>query len=812
MILRIGSENTIFPTDRAEQVALSLDAENLWTQSRTKPISESTSNFLQSVSTYDDGGSQSRAPGVHRAEEKVSNVETTRIEETLDIRKMGGKRESADSVNDFYSRGKGSDEKVQEKRYTNFRDGEPVSLTIRNDISQKFVQKQQNESGSGASKNHNSYDKKLNQPNIRPSVSNVFSSLNEYINAPSGNLEERENSVSSSEASSSRAESRIKTMVRNEEATSQDSSWASSLPGEAVGEKSFSLDKPSQAPPKYQNILVPVRLDASVVPMNKPEESPATTSKKQFGSISKSEKTVSDCQQAEHVLSIDTEMGIACGTRRKNTSLGAEARLPAPTRTEIKSEPEVHAAVRENEHVYENIKVPVDKREIGGIEPIAISNPENAFKSAERQDSKRLYENVVAEEKPKETDEAAGYERICEARESLILAETKKTIAPGARGVVPGFQGIIKSTVATKEAQPIGFGTTIDDLSEEELNKYLAELEAEERANEGKAMYENVAPPTYEPPHEDALLRRVMKTSRKLPSEDEDAHEAPIFETVTIGVLPALSEEKLQEKAKKFPVIDYSKQQASSSDSDPRYNDFLDKKAQEESSGKVASEGRIIDGKDAEETSNKNVEPREELNSETPECRTRMDSQEFSEAEWSDDFSVNCAPASTAKDLSSGIIESESSIADNAIVESESTERDDGAVANVEKPKTMIPDLKYSDDSVIRENNINSNVNEDSVDSNDDKGVSEVPTGSLDNPQDNGEGSAQDEGSDHEDKVFRPQTLDIVSTVTTPDNATTGNLYSIHQKVPWACKKQIFFFLIFMTRSREQKTEQIFFE
>lgn len=64
-------------------------------------------------------------------------------------------------------------------------DSEQVSLAIYNDISQKtsIIQKQ---NSSSSLKIDNEYDKKLNQFNLKPSVSNVFSSLNEYINAPPG--------------------------------------------------------------------------------------------------------------------------------------------------------------------------------------------------------------------------------------------------------------------------------------------------------------------------------------------------------------------------------------------------------------------------------------------------------------------------------------------------------------------------------------------------------------------------------------------------------------------------------------------------
>ncbi|KAK9293431.1 hypothetical protein QLX08_011628 [Tetragonisca angustula] len=87
-------------------------------------------------------------------------------------------------VNQFYTKECTSDNKPVQKQSVSSYDSDQVPLAIYNDISQKVIQKQQNSSNSP--KIDNRYDKKLNQFNLKPSVSNVFSSLNEYINAPPG--------------------------------------------------------------------------------------------------------------------------------------------------------------------------------------------------------------------------------------------------------------------------------------------------------------------------------------------------------------------------------------------------------------------------------------------------------------------------------------------------------------------------------------------------------------------------------------------------------------------------------------------------
>ncbi|CAK9799311.1 Zinc finger FYVE domain-containing protein 9 [Anthophora quadrimaculata] len=91
--------------------------------------------------------------------------------------------ESTD-VNQFYTQECTNDSKVAQKQSIPPYDYEQDSQAIYNDITLKLMPKQQN--GRSSPKIDNRYDKKLNQFNLKPSVSNVFSSLNEYINAPPG--------------------------------------------------------------------------------------------------------------------------------------------------------------------------------------------------------------------------------------------------------------------------------------------------------------------------------------------------------------------------------------------------------------------------------------------------------------------------------------------------------------------------------------------------------------------------------------------------------------------------------------------------
>ncbi|XP_036143333.1 uncharacterized protein LOC105832055 isoform X2 [Monomorium pharaonis] len=92
-----------------------------------------------------------------------------------------------DSINNFYMHDCINDIATEQKSCVHSYDSDQVSSTIHSDLSQNSMQKQQN-ANKFDSKDGDRYDKKLNQSNFKPSISNVFNSLNEYINAPTRNL------------------------------------------------------------------------------------------------------------------------------------------------------------------------------------------------------------------------------------------------------------------------------------------------------------------------------------------------------------------------------------------------------------------------------------------------------------------------------------------------------------------------------------------------------------------------------------------------------------------------------------------------
>ncbi|KAG7210295.1 hypothetical protein KM043_011839 [Ampulex compressa] len=141
--------------------------------------SEKINREIESVSAFD----KHRIPQGATTESKYIQKEDKAALDNPNY----SKEESTDSINHYYTHESTSENKVTQKQLVTSHDSEEISTTIYNDISQKLLQKQQN--GSSSPKAQNRYTDKLIQANAKPSVSNVFNSLNEYINAPPGDLD-----------------------------------------------------------------------------------------------------------------------------------------------------------------------------------------------------------------------------------------------------------------------------------------------------------------------------------------------------------------------------------------------------------------------------------------------------------------------------------------------------------------------------------------------------------------------------------------------------------------------------------------------
>lgn len=803
-------------SDCAEQVASSVDSDKPMSSSLVKRSVQPSSNFAQpprEPSVYVDRNVPAKNSESQKSEEKSSKaVALPRLDETLDIRKSESKRENSESINDFYNRGRTHDDKVQQKRYADFSDGEPVSLTIRNDISQKFVPKRHNENAAGGAKNQNSYDKKFNQSNAKPSVSNVFSSLNDYINAPSGSVDRTDSSVDR-EARNPKVDNALgvpskhaKTLEENASASNSGEENTSDDSGASTNDETSNVDKfLNSSSSRYQNILLPVKyetLSSSVkTDVRDARSLPEVANIVAIGGssgISLNSGGISIISGGVSVTSGVIE--INSGTFEDSVSSYKEATggtVVDATLTSGSSKYAKNSDLQSSrvEHVYENVYIPTD---VESVRKIYSSKSQTAYRSSERDEAKHVYENVDFDVKPSDSDaKELAYERIYVDQNSSIpevVADPvsgRKTIKKTSDGAEKATFKSLNSNASTNDRKPVIGFSTIDDLSEEELKKYLADLEAEERAIEGKALYENVS--YSEPVREDCPIRHAASSSRKLEQDDEDANEAPIFETVTIGELPIVSEEKLQEKAKKFPVIDYGSQKGPSAGAaEPRTSDFLERKRPEKSraAARTTSEARVRErrSKKLGDRNDRSSEEMSDTDSQTGlenrgivERSLHADETTVSVVEHIENNSCDnnhrtvSVHTSAAEDLSSRINETRENkpdVADLGCPREETTEVHAELAADREASKVNRAELEPMGSNVPVVNSAADN----SGDSNDDSGAFGAPI-----PEENGVGNSREANEqseeDLEDKPSRPQTLDIVSTVSMDNSATRGTVY-----------------------------------
>uniref|UniRef100_A0A0C9R178 ZFYVE9_1 protein n=1 Tax=Fopius arisanus TaxID=64838 RepID=A0A0C9R178_9HYME len=440
------------------------------------------------------------------------------IRETIDVRQSDDMHNSETAKNFCSYNYQIIDDKGQEKNRVDFRDNdEQFSSTIQNDITEKLVQKKQNDNQI-TTKNRNTYDKKLNQPNIKPSVSNVFSSLNEYINASTTNMENIGCSIDCQKESSGK------------------------LMGNACEIKETKIPEINKAIhtlPAYQNILLPMQ--SQPCSSTDDPDNDTDTLESNISVIHDRQQDTRDC--SDHIYE-NIQFG-------RNIPMSNTSKVQDTWRSSSQDE---------SKHIYENVD----------FNHSNLGQGDNLVYGCVYIGDKNMPETTTELEKSsKRLTEQLSENTVCSVDNKL---NGRQSESPGSVSLTPNiFQSV--NLNLTPERKSVGF-STIDDLSEEELNKYLTELEAEERANEEIISYENlsVAGPSF------SSLQNVKEQTPYISSNhaDEDANEAPIFESVTIGELPRVPEEKLQEKAKKLRVIDYSK-----SGTNAESNRFLGKQTSE---------------------------------------------------------------------------------------------------------------------------------------------------------------------------------------------------------------------------------------
>lgn len=379
--------------------------------------------------------------------------------------------DSTDGANHFYTQGCAGDGKLMQKQTVPPYDGEQVPLTIYNDISQKLMQKQQN--GSSSPKIDNRYDKKLNQFNLKPSVSNVFSSLNDYINAPPGSsdcihsvLDEQESDV---EHKAIRYESEAPQLIQS---TAKDA------------DKSVVIKQPPDAISASREASIPVYLNLAVPAT----ELPGTLD----GSV---EEGITDSRCATDFEGALNETELSRNITAIRTYGG------------LQGEAEAVNEMARNKYSFDRVHETTD-----------VTSPENNLAKGEES--------------------------------AMQLEESKRKLDMESSGSTDEHESSLNPV-----HKPLGF-SNIDNLSEDELTRYLAELEEEEKLNEASNKYEDAS---ICKPYEAALETAAQSMSQNQNAGDEG--EVRIFKDV-VAESPEMIHEKLNDEAESVPAIDYKSKEA----------------------------------------------------------------------------------------------------------------------------------------------------------------------------------------------------------------------------------------------------------
>lgn len=383
--------------------------------------------------------------------------------------------DSKDSINNFYTYD--ASDKSEQKPCVHTSD--QMSLTIYNDISGNLIQKQQN--GSNDSKDSNRYDKKLNQPSFKPSISNVFNSLNEYINAPTGSL------------------SYVQPMLDD-------------LPKMSMGniiEKDFISSKDITTN-KY---TVPRKKDIMDV----------------------TDKNILDCK---NILPAETStfVEVEIDSKQDNAIQNVISQNSTLIQSEINNSSATifvpNTTVSRNEHdnitSTEMFKTDINKKDLinDGI-------------------FGEIYKSIPSEQKHLDLKDQSFIDKcvFIENKESNSVLDTSLKNSEDRNENVETTKScnILSNILHTID--------TNDDFSEEKLNQYLLELEKDETSK------------TEDISHTDDiwLLKTQDETKENIVSQchQDDIIEAPIIEKTMINEFSKISEDDVQEKIKKFSVIDY---------------------------------------------------------------------------------------------------------------------------------------------------------------------------------------------------------------------------------------------------------------
>jgi len=399
----------------------------------------------------------------------------------LSEKNIASASDGKDFINNFPMHDCINDNKTGQKLCIHAHDSNQISPITYNDISYNLGQKSPN--GSSDLKDGDRYDKKLNQSNIKPSISNVFNSLNEYINAPTRSLDYVEHVLDETDD--------LSKMSATINATIKDFKSNKAINEEILKEKEI------------------IAVDTSIIDYrdNQPVKLDA------FLEIDKCNSIIPNITSQHLILMQSEKKNSDIITSTSNIAVSRQEHDNVAVNIEISNEATISETLLKNETLFEEIsKNIVDKQKQLDTK---IQNPINKC--------------ILVENK----------ENIMECTKSDENVNDKSNNEETAK-----YYDVLSNVHETH---------TIDnDFSEKELNRYLLELEKEEE----RSKIQNTSCVD-----DNSLLYDESRDEAKFVNQherdDEDINEAPIFEKIMIGELPKISEEIFQEKAKKFPVIDY---------------------------------------------------------------------------------------------------------------------------------------------------------------------------------------------------------------------------------------------------------------
>ncbi|XP_011341130.1 uncharacterized protein LOC105281542 isoform X2 [Ooceraea biroi] len=411
-------------------------------------------------------------------------------------RSVASASDGRDLINNFPTHDHVTDNKATgQKLCILSRTSDQVSSMMYNDISHNLAQKPP----SSDSKDGDRYDKKLNQPNIKPSISNVFNSLNEYINAPTRSLDYVEPVLDKTDdlAKVPVDTSTVKKDFRSSKAINKDATAKEKETTDAIDTSAVDYrDNPPVKLGAFLEIETGDKRDHAITNIAPIMQHPILMQpERDNGDVSAFTSSAAVLKHDNAAVNIEVSNNEAAVSERATLSSGA-----------LSEEISKNTIDKENQ-LDSRIQDPVSKC-------ILVDSKEDVIECPK-------FDRNIMNNRSDNEEAAKCYDVLSSVHETHTI------------------------------------DVTCDDFSEKELNRYLLELEEEEeeRAKTRNTLCADDAPSlsTLCDDSRDAKAKPASQRER----DDEDINEAPIFEKIMIGELPKISEEVFQEKAKKFPVIDY---------------------------------------------------------------------------------------------------------------------------------------------------------------------------------------------------------------------------------------------------------------